>query len=270
MFLNSKSQRNLYNNKNNTFVVEGRLYTRGAINMLRKSFYGANFRFPSTARRRGKHSSSVEIGARLHRFVYHEFVCVERSANVIDLTKPKKSKTLSACDCKHSFGTITRSPKPNSKASNFLSAFKNFLSFHNWVVLTCELPVALRETNIATAIDVVCTGSDPSKNEIFIIEVKTGYLRNRHKADTTDTTGKMRGAYGKTIPNTIANHHQLQLWFGVEAFEDTHNIKVDRAVVVYLKNDGKFTAEFGAPWWFNSSEGRKKLKDQLLITACLP
>lgn len=234
--------------KTNQFVVDGRTYPCGAIKSLSSCFYEKNFK-PFGARRRGKHSSSRETGIRLHRNIYHAFTCL------------KSSK----CLCKQRFGTRTNSPKIGSQISNFLLGFKAFLAENSWRVLECEVVAAVKEMNIATSVDVICTDLDPAPKGIYVIEVKTGYDVGRNTPRTLDGTGTMRGACGKDIPNTFASHHQLQLWFGVEAFERTYEIKVDRAVVVYLKKNGKFNADFGAPWWAQSAEKRGRLYSQLLL-----
>lgn len=231
----------------NQFVVNGVKYG-GAIRALSGCFYEKNFkRFG--VRRRGKASSSRETGIRLHQHIYHAFTCIKHAK----------------CLCKARFGKITRKPKAGSQLAMFLEGFKAFLVKHDWRVLECEMVAAIPSVRRATSIDVVCTDSNPIPTKIFVIEIKTGYDVGRNIPRTLDKTGMMCGQYGREIPNTFSNHHQLQLWFGTEALEQTYGVVVDRAVVVYLKKSGKFSAEFGKDWWFPSKAKRERLRAQLML-----
>lgn len=116
---------------------------------------------------------------------------------------------------------------------------------------------------MATSIDVVCVDNLHNPTKFFVVELKTGYASNRHTARTTDKTGMMKGPAGKTIPNSYANHHQLQLWFCVEALQQTYEIKASQAVVVYVEDTGKYKCDFAKSWWFANTRMSDKLYCQL-------
>lgn len=239
--------------KTNKFVVHGTEYF-GVVKSLSSCFYGANFK-PMGARRRGKTLSSKETGIRVHQHIFHRYSCPGK-------TDKKK------CVCKAKFGVAPRRPTTGSQLYNMLEAFKKFLAFHDWKVLACEVVAAVPESRRATAIDVVCTNNTKNPTGIFVLELKTGYVNGRKTARTLDKSGMMRGEYGKEIPNTMANHHQLQLWFGVEALEQTYGVKVDRAIVVYLRTTGTFVAESGKKWWWKNKELRARLYRQFIVSTC--
>lgn len=269
------------NSKTHEYVVNG-VTCKGAVMLLSRCFYGKNFQgFKS--RRRGKTASSRDAGIRLHQHIFHKFACANelKKAGAIDVdantptsgtggsvkkTSRKKKKVVAKklkCSCKARFGKDVRKPQKDSDLDNLLKGFDAFLKKNQWKVIECEMVAGIVELGHATSIDVVCTENTKNPTSVFIVEVKTGYDRCLDTPRTQNNTGKMNGSCGKDIPNTFANHHQLQLWFGVEAFERTYDVRVSQAVVVYLKPSGKFKQIFGREWWFGSPTKRTQLYNQL-------
>jgi hypothetical protein len=224
------------------YIIDG-IVCQGAIGRLSDCFYGNNFKPP--VKRRGKSLSSRAWGANFHRRIFHQYKCLGGS-----------------CLCKSRFGKTSRKIKENSDMDAHLKSFENFLNETGWKVFDCELVVGWKDMKHATALDVVCVDDVFHPTEFFVIELKTGYPQ-RYQARTIDGSGLMKGACGKKIVNSYANHHQLQLWFGMECLQRTYDIKATNGVVLYIKSDGKYKADYAAPWWFNNTAMKKGLIDQL-------
>jgi hypothetical protein len=224
------------------FVID-KVICQGAINRLSDCFYGSNFKYP--VKRRGKKLSSRVWGTNFHRQIFHHYKCIGGS-----------------CLCPKRFGTKTRRPKENSEMDKNLQSFENFLTERGWKVFDCELVVGWKEIKCGTSLDVVCVNDLDNPTEFFLVELKTGYPQ-RYQARTIDGTGMMKGACGKKIKNSYANHHQLQLWFGMECLRRTYNIKATNGVVLYIKENGKYKADDAAPWWFSDNEMKRMLSEQI-------
>jgi hypothetical protein len=158
---------------------------------------------------------------------------------------------------------MTRKTKANSSAiDHMLLEFSKFLRDNNLEVFDCEIVAGIPGWHIATAIDVLCVDNLVNPTELCVLELKTGYIVDRMKVRTIGKSKTMAGEAGQTIPNCVHNHHQLQLWFGVEAMERTYTVKVARSYVVYLNDRRHYDAYQGAKWW-NTDSSRQKLLAQL-------
>jgi hypothetical protein len=115
---------------------------------------------------------------------------------------------------------------------------------------------------------VLCVNSLSTPTKVCVIEIKTGYSAIRHKQRTIDETGMMIGDAGKDIKNTYANHHQLQLWFCINALRETYDIIASRidSCVLYLHPKHKYKSEMAASWWSEDKEMRERLQKQILLT----
>jgi len=227
------------------YIID-RIICKGAIERLSDCFYGANFKYPQ--KQRGKSASSRKWGIKFHRQIFHRYKC---------LTNQGRS-----CLCEKKFGVNTRIPKPKTVMHSQLKSFENFLTEKGWSVFDCELVVGWKGIRCATALDVVCVDDIFNPTQFYIIELKTGYSQ-RYQPRTIDDSGKMKGMCGKNIKNSYANHHQLQLWFGMEALRKTYHIDASNGVILYIKDDGKYKADYAASWWFHDLKTRKKLRAQL-------
>lgn len=229
-----------------TGYIIDKIICRGAIEKLSDCFYGANFKYPQ--RRRGKKASSRKWGIKFHRQIFHRYKCLPGHG--------------SSCLCEKKFGIKTKAAREKTVMHSQLKSFENFLAEKGWFVFDCELVVGWKDIKCATALDVVCVDNLCNPTEFYIIELKTGY-QQRYQPRTIDQSGKMKGMCGKHIDNSYANHHQLQLWFGVEALKKTYNIDTTNAVILYIKDDGRYKSDNAASWWFHDLKMRKKLQDQL-------
>lgn len=230
------------------YVID-KVTCRGAINRLAECFYEANFNPPK--KRRGKTLSGRAWGSKFHRQIYHKYKCITG----IGVT----------CSCEKKFGIKTKAARKDTTMYGQLESFKNFLKDTGWQVLDCELVVGWRDIECATSLDVVCVDNLTNPKNFYVIELKTGYTQ-RYQPRTKDNTGKMKGTCGRLIENSYANHHQLQLWFGVECIKRTYDIDTAQAVVLYIKNDGKYKADYASSWWFNNLKMREMLRNQLCGT----
>lgn len=230
-----------------TGFIINKVVCQGAINRLADCFYSSNFKHPK--KRRGKTMSSRSWGIKFHRQVYHRYKCFSNTGS---------------CMCSQKFKTKskTRAVREGTMMHRQLQSFEKFLKDTGWIVFDCELVVGWNDINCATSLDVVCVDDIFHPKNFYVIELKTGYVQ-RYQPRTTDSSGKMRGPCGKEIVNSYANHHQLQLWFGVEALKRTYNIDTTQAVVLYIKEGKKYKADYAASWWFHDSKMKRKMQDQL-------
>lgn len=225
------------------FLIKGITY-KGVTKTLASLFY-ANYKHMKKRRARG--SSSKKQGDHFHRHVYHRYRC-------------KKE-----CTCRKQFGIRTAAPRLESLTERRLLALQLFLQDRGLVVYDTETIVVWGETSTATALDLLCVDNVKDPKEVVVIELKTGYDVQRNIKRTTDDTGMMRGSAGINIENTASNHHQLQLWFGMQALEHDYGIKPDSGVVLYFDGKtGAVTSEWAKMWWFSSKKMRKALRLQLM------
>lgn len=244
------------------YSVDG-VRCRGAINSLKKSFYGANFR-KFGDRRRSKYGSSKALGDAFHRQVFHKYKC----GHVV-CTCPKNSKRKCRCKptclCKERFGTRTRKLKKNALAlEDMLKSFSKFLKETGLHVYDCETIVGCTDLHVATSIDVLCVDNLVTPTAVYVIELKTGYTVQLHTVRTLKgTSRKMSGPAGSSIDNCTYNHHQLQLWFGVEALKRTHSIDATGGYIVYVNRGRRLKYYAAEGWWFKSPSMSTSMYEQL-------
>ena len=230
------------------FIIDG-VRVKGILKTLESKFY-SNYR--KVEKKRGLTSSSKEEGITLHRQIYHKYVC---------------SKEGNSCDCLSKFKVRTRACTKGSRIYRMLHQLELFLEKKKWKVFDCEMVVHWPNSSYATAIDLVCVDNLTTPQCVYVLEIKTGLFGNRKQSRTYDATGMMRGSAGVTIPNCIVNHHQLQLWFEVQALEKMLDIKVADCSILYLSPttiEGRYVEEKGAYWWFHCPSKRLELQKQLL------
>lgn len=237
-----KSGKN-FQKRNGGYVVDGK-HMFGITRKLNRKFY-ANYKYME--RRRIKNSSSKKDGDLLHRHVFHKYTC----------------KTPKTCICKERFGTKTRKLSETSPAAQRIKGLEAFLKKNQLKVYVSELIVGWKDVKTATAVDLICVDDLDNPNELVVVELKTGYDVQLNTCRTKDNSGKMMKPYCNEIDNTAANHHQLQLWFCVEALQKNHNVNVDNCLVLYLKHDATYKCIYGKNWWFKNSKMKEKLKKQL-------
>ncbi len=261
---------------------------KGALRALETSFYGSNFS-PFKIKRRAQGGSSRELGDSFHRHVFHKYMCVHVECKcarpeppLIDLTdtsvkkKPaprrrqKKCRCKPRCLCKERFGSRTRSLKRTANVmQDLLESFNRFLDETGLYVYDCEMIVGCEGIRVATSIDVVCVDSLKKPTQVFVVELKTGYTVQLKKIRTITGTGNyMSGDAGATIENSMFNHHQLQLWFGVEALKRTHGIRAAGGYVVYVNRGHRLKYYPAEAWWFKSARMSAMMFRQLEIS-CL-
>lgn len=266
----SNSKVNVQDPNHKGFMVNG-VRCKGALKTLGRSFYDSNFRRFAVGRR-GAGGSSLALGEAFHRHVFHSYMC----GSIICTCKPgnnnKKKKKKCTCKkklclCKERFGKASRKTRKNTAAiTHMLGEFKKFLKENNLKVFDCETVVGFDNMRVATAIDVLCVDNLDNPTEICVLELKTGYLFDRMTPRTVGKSKNMHGDAGKRIPNSVHNHHQLQLWFGVEAFERVYGAKVSRSYVVYVNPGRKYKAFPRADWWSTTAQ-RCMLLTQLELSA---
>ncbi len=255
---------------------------RGALNCLERSFYGSNFSPFKQGLRRARGGSSRSLGDAFHRHVFHKYKCAHVDCKcplpLIDLTKktktPIKKKKVCRCKptcvCKERFGRRTLNLKKNANAiQDMLKSFSQFLRETGLHVYDCEMIVGCRDIRVATSIDVVCVDNLKTPTKVFVIELKTGYTVQLKTVRTVKGTGNfMTGEAGKSIPNSLYNHHQLQLWFGAEALRKTHGIEAAGGYVVYVNRGHRLKYYAAESWWAKSTAMKTKMFSQLEKT-CL-
>lgn len=252
--------------------MHGRERCTGAVKRLEAAFYH-NFcpvGVKLTPRgfkngRRGSIKSGMISGSVFHRQAYHHFKC----------------QGVDGCSCLSRFGSKTKTMGPRSVAHQRLKAVEAFLKEKGLFVFECELVSAILEGRCATVIDMICVDNIANPTQVWIVELKTGYRTNKDQASTFDPSKKMKGEAVKDIPNTYANHHQLQLWFEMESFEQTYHIRPTGGMVLYINKSPLetkrkktppyiCTAEYARPWWYGNATRRRLLLSQFLQSSCSP
>jgi hypothetical protein len=247
------------------FIIENKFKCSGAVKRLENTFY-SNFRqvgvcltadgLKNKRKSKVKRNGGMISGSIFHRQVYHFFKC---------------GKNPKDCSCLSRFGQRTRTVLgKRSIAVQRLTALQKFLASKGLYVFECELVTAILEGKCATAIDLICVNDLKNPTQIWIIELKTGYRTNKDQPSTFDRTGMMCGEGVKHIPNTYANHHQLQLWFEMESFEQTYGIKPTGGMVIYLnKSEHKLntyvcTSVPAQSWWYGNKGMRRLLLNAMI------
>jgi hypothetical protein len=233
-----------------TFYVGKKQYRRGVTRLLKTHFY-SNYKAP--AKKRAKRGSSKALGSYFHRQVYHHFTCL--------------SEGHAKCSCKTQFGKPTRALKKGSLSYNRIKALKYSLNRFGIEIVSCEVPVAWSKVNTATCLDALAR-SKSNPNEFYVLEFKTGYSTGVRKRASTQNgyfdKGVMTGLIGKEIPNSPFNQHQLQLFFGMECFRDTHKKStVKDGLLMYFDGRGKCKTERFSKWKYATPQYTKQIKKQI-------
>lgn len=265
------------------FVVDGEVFP-GCTRLLHRLFY-RNFR-EFKERRRSRTSSTKALGETFHRQVAHALMCTTATGEAVG--KKRKKKNTSNCSCLERFGSKARLPRKGSRNEKYLSLLLNYLRENNYICVYPELVVSWKEAGCATALDLLCTDNKENPKKILLVELKTGYAVQRDTPRTKEQelakkptpsfipgvtlhrpspSSAHRGMFEKCVhdvPNTFANHHQLQLWFGVEALRSQHSVEVDRAVVVYFHTDSekrhKMDVRLESSWWKHDKKRRAQMR----------
>ncbi len=142
-------------------------------------------------------ASNKEKGRRIHRYLFHEFVCTFRCT----------------CFCKSRCGQQTiRMPSKQSTDQTYIEAAKLFVKKYNLCPLEGELIIACNDYPLATQVDSIMKST--FTNGLYLISWKTGLCPPR------------------TSPQFKLNMMQLSIeWAMLERY---YNIKVHYAVIVYL------------------------------------
>lgn len=207
-----------------------------------------------------KKANGMRVGDLFHRQVYHYFKCFN---------------TTSSCACTKRFKRRTSNIRKNTIHYERLQALKQFLNEAQWQVFDCELVAGFKNHKIATAVDLVCVDSLVKPENLFVVELKFGYERGLDESSTTVPKLQwMVGDAGQYVKDTYANHHQLQLWFEMEAIEETYGLRCSGGAVVYIRDGPRpkkgetrkcsYHARYAASWWFRDAKMRENLLRQLL------
>lgn len=256
------SKKNVPGKRNAGFLVDG-VKCKGLLRTLKERFYSKfiakNIKLRYTKRK--NQTNGMRVGDISHKQVYHYFKCGNKLPN---------------CVCPARFkGRKTSNIKPNTINLARITALERFLREAQWQVFDCELVAGFSERTkrIATAIDMVCVDSLLKPSAVYVVELKFGYARGIHDLSSKKAEfAVMSGPAGRSIPNTYANHHQLQLWFEMEAIKETYKIDCASGAVVYIRDDpprakkprtATYHAEYAHSWWFKNEEKREALKRQL-------
>jgi hypothetical protein len=253
--LKDVGRNSVYDKEKGEILVGKKKYNRGATKLLKNIFYANEKK--AFLKRRSANSSSAYEGKSLHRAIYHRYMCSK------------------SCCCVKKFKDEIKTPpppfRPDTVKGRKLKALRTWLAKMNLILIACECPVGWREARAATYLDAVCIYADSPK-DYFILEFKTGYPPSvRTRVLTKNGTKTMLGEGGKKIKCHDLNKHRLQLWFGMNAFENTYKVAPKDGAVIYFQ---KITAPkqgyacFGYILsecnWFNE-DTLSKLKTQLIV-----
>lgn len=256
----NKSKFNVPIKNNSGFMLNGKK-CKGLLSTLKTRFY-PNFISKNIKLRYTKSktkTNGMRVGDLFHRQVYHYFKCYNKTAG---------------CVCKHRFKRRTANVKVNTIHYARILALEKFLKEAQWQVFDCELVAGFSKHKIATAVDMVCVDNILKPQKVYVVELKFGYARGLHDVSSSRAEFQhMIGEAGQSIKNTYANHHQLQLWFEIDAIRKTYDIVCESGAVVYIrdgpipkkneKRTASFHAEYAQPWWFRNASTRKNLRKQL-------
>lgn len=217
----------------------------GATKLLQKAFY-ANYKYTPAGRinipgaapfwclkdsqRKDirDHASSAQSGRRFHCDVYHYFVC--QKGVMVEGNARKRCH-----DCKKRFGVYSMPITNTCDAYAMINGLAWSLRHRGLFAVSSEVPVAWRQANTGTLLDLVCMDGE---GLLHVVELKTGYSSMaRTHADARNRW--MTGGVGQRMRNCPLNHHMLQLWFGVRALEGTHTeFEVADGHLFYVSNRG--------------------------------
>lgn len=247
--------------KNNAGFKLNGVVCKGLLATMKKRFY-SNFIARNVKLRYTKSktkTNGMRVGDMFHRQVYHYFKCYNKT---------------NTCVCKQRFKRRTSNVKVGTIHHARILALKKFLDISQWKIFDCELVAGFSEHKIATAVDLVCVDNLVKPQAVYVIELKFGYANGLHEVSSPrDEFVNMLGDAGRHIKNTYANHHQLQLWFEIEAIKETYGIDCESGAVVYIrdgprpkkneKRSATYHVEYAQNWWFKNKITRNNLKKQL-------
>jgi len=241
--------KNKFDVNTKTFYVGGVQYRRGATRLLKTHFY-SNYKRP--VKKRGKRGSSKALGSYFHRQVYHHFTCLA----------PGETK----CSCKSQFGKPTRALKKGSLSYKRIRSLKYTLTKFGIEIVSCEVPVAWSKVRTATCLDALAR-SKSNPNEFYVLEFKTGYSGSIRKRASTKNgyfdKKTMTGLVGKKIPNSPFNQHQLQVFFGMECFKNTHKNSIVKDGLLMYFDKSKCKTEKFSEWEYAAPQYTRKIKKQI-------
>ena len=141
-------------------------------------------------------------------------------------------------------------------------------------IISCEVPVAWPKVKAATCLDALARGKS-NPNEFYVLEFKTGYAGSIRKRASTQNAyfdkKTMTGIIGKEIPNSPFNQHQLQLFFGIQCFKNSHNkSNVKDGFLMYFDGQGKCKTERFSKWAYSTPEYIKKIENQIKTSFIIP
>lgn len=246
--------------KNGGFQL-GHSKCKGLLGTLSEKFY-SNFVSKNVKLRYGKSKTKVNgmrVGDLFHRQVYHYFKCMNNTK---------------MCVCKSRFKRKTSNIAKGSIHHARVLALKKFLDAAQWVVFDCEVVAGYAEHRIATAIDMICVDNIEKPKHVYVVELKFGYARGLHDISSKRPECEFLDSEAcKGVRNTYANHHQLQLWFEIDAMKRTYDITCASGAVVYVRDVPKkkntplsatVHAEYAQSWWFKNEHVREKLLEHLI------
>jgi len=226
-------------------VVQGKRYP-GITKTLQDVFY-SNYKPPVKYRRKGRSVCSKERGDVIHRQLYHCFQCLKVAQG--------------ACDCRKRYGKRT----PNrSKTSLPVALLREFLRKHHLEFWRGEMAVAWPELGLATYVDGVA--KHRLTNRLYVLEFKTGYPREsrRRASSILSVQDDCRMDRARHLLNCPYNHHQLQLWFGVEALRRTlgKEYQVEDGILLYFDREG-VDVEWHNHWRIHDAKGNTRFEEHL-------
>ena len=258
----------------------------GITKLLKKRSY-SNFRAVNNTPQNRR--SGVASGRRFHEHIYHALTCVplseeakreaeEKRKRAIaayrkkhagkEMRRPPSVRYKSVCKCEDKFGgnkkRKTRSLKPGSCLSRWISAAQAFLHQNKLEPVACEVIVSCPES-LTTEVDLLALKSRFTSDrckleeysarrslslherrkllaegaytsadyELVNVSWKTGYsVRTLDTPRTIDSSGRMRGV-AAFLPNTEHQQHRLQQLIENSILLHGHNLTVERNYIVY-------------------------------------
>ena len=226
--LSRNTKTNVYLDKRYPF----RIKRAGITKKLRKRYY-SNYRPLEKVRR--VRCSSMKIGSRFHKHVFHKIMCNNPS---------------NKCICLHKYDSKTHSKRiqRGSIMDQWLKHLWDVFDQKSIVPFACEVIVSNK--NISTEIDILAWESGGSY--LVNISLKTGYSNRFKHPRTKDDTNKMLGQ-ACDITNSDYEQHQLQQFIENKILKDGHSINVDKSYVIYVgMNKNKAVVEEPSSWRKNN------------------
>lgn len=127
-------------------------------------------------------------------------------------------------------------------------AIEHYLAKHELCPVASEAPLLSFKGRYLTHVDLICTYIRPidKVKELVVVSLKTGY-----NDGVKNSRNFCRGVC-KTLPNSFATHHALQLACEVYTMRYEYHIPVSRAIILYVGfGRKKKTAVSKLPTWAN-------------------